>query len=273
MARQFRQLVALTWVLAACGPPAAHLDPDASDKRFQLGADYFQKGLIGPALEELLKSVELNPKNSDAHNLLGLLFLRKGAEAEEMSIRAQCLKGDDLALQKQEMDAQFKKAEEQFRTAVEIKPNFSEALNNLAVVALHFGRADEAIALEEKALSNIIYHEPFTAEGNLGLAYLDKKDLARAAKALRQALFDQPAFCVGRYRLAKVYYEEKEYKSAAEELEKVTSDKACPIQEAFLLAGMTALRLEDRTHAAELFQRCVALAPKSCVARECTLAQ
>ena len=50
------------------------------------------------------------------------------------------------------MDTQFKKAEEQFKKAIAIKPDFSEALNNLAVVAIHFGRYDEAVQLEEKAL-------------------------------------------------------------------------------------------------------------------------
>jgi type IV pilus assembly protein PilF len=259
--------------MAACAGPQTRVDPEASDKRFLLGADYFQKGLVGPALEELLKAVELNPQNPDAHNLLGLVFLRKGADSEELSVRAQCLKGEELRLEKQEMDGHFVKAEEQFKEAVRLKPNFSEALNNLAVVAIHFGRFDEAIEHEEKALSNIVYREPYAAEGNLGLAYLSKNDFARASKALRQALFDQPAFCVGRYRLAKVYYEEKEYERAAEELEKVTGDKACPIQEAYHLAGMVSLRREDRAHAQDLFARCVALAPKSCLARECTLAK
>jgi len=258
---------------AACAPAAVRLDPDGSEKRFLLGADYFSKGLVGPALEELLKAVELNPANADAHNLLGLVFLRKGAEAEEMSVRAQCLKGDELNLEKQEMDGQFKKAEDQFREAVRLKPAFSEALNNLAVIAIHFGRYDEAIGFGEKALANIIYREPFAAEGNLGLAYLNKHDYARASKELRQALFEQPQFCVGRYRLAKVYYEQQEWDRAAEELDKVTADKACPIQEAYHLAGMVALRRQDRPRAAELFQRCVQLAPKSCIAKECTLAQ
>jgi Tfp pilus assembly protein PilF len=257
----------------SCGPVQKQIDPDASDKRFLLGADYFTKGLVGPALEELLKAVELNPKNADAHNLLGLVFLRKGADSEEISQRAQCLRGQELRLEQQEMDAQFGKAEQQFREAMRLKEGFSEALNNLAVVAIHFGRYDEAIALEERALANIIYREPFAAEGNLGLAYLGKSDLARAAKALRQALFEQPQFCVGRYRLAKVYYEQKEYDRAAEELEKVTGDKACPIQEAFHLAGLVSLRRQDRPRAAELFERCVALAPRSCLAKECTLAQ
>jgi Tfp pilus assembly protein PilF len=257
----------------ACATTAPHVDPDASEKRYLLGADYFQKGLVAPALEELLKAVELNPKNADAHNLLGLCFLRRGAEAEEMSLRAQCLKGEELSLEKQEMDGHFKKAEEQFREAIRLKPQFSEALNNLAVVELHFGRYDEAIGHGEQALANIIYREPFEAEGNLGLAYLNKHDYARASKQLRQALFEQPQFCVGRYRLAKVYYEQQDWDRASEELEKVVGDKACPIQEAFHLAGMVALRRQDRLRAVEMFQRCVQLAPKSCIAKECVLAQ
>jgi type IV pilus assembly protein PilF len=170
------------------------------------------------------------------------------------------------------MNDSFTRAEGQFREAVRIKPDFSEALNNLSVVSIHFGRYDEAVTLAEKALSNIVYREPFAAQGNLGLAYLGKNELARAAKALRQALFDQPQFCVGRYRLAKVYYEQKEYDLAAEELDKVTGEKTCPIQEAFHLAGLVSLRRDDRGHAAQMFERCVALAPRSCLARECTLA-
>lgn len=259
--------------LASCGPAQTRVDPEASEKRYLLGADYFNKGHVGPALEELLKAVELNPNNPEAHNLLGLVFLRKGAEAEELSTRNQCLKGEELRLEKQEMDAQFKKAEEQFDKAVQLKPEFSEARNNLAVVMIHFGRYDEAVKLEEKALSNIVYHEPYAAQGNLGQAYLEKHDLVRAAQALRQAVFEQPRFCVGRYRLAKVYYESKEWDRAAEEIEQVTSDKACPIQEAYQLAGLVALRRNDRDKAQQMFARCVELAPKSCLATECKLAQ
>lgn len=258
--------------LGGCGPAHVPIDPVASEKQYLLGADYFNKGLVQPALEELLKAVQFDPNNADAHNLLGLLHLRKAAESEELSSRAQCLKGEELRLEKQEMDDHFNKAEGEFKRAIEIKPNFSEALNNLAVVAIHFGRNDEAIQYEEKALANIVYREPFAAQGNLGWAYLNKHDLARAAKTLKQALFEQPQFCVGRYRLAKVYYEQHEFDEAAEELERVVTDKACPIQEAFQLAGLTALHRNDRPHAAELFQRCISLAPKSCLAKECTLA-
>jgi Tfp pilus assembly protein PilF len=256
----------------ACGPTSRVIDPSGSEKQYLLASDYFSKNMIQPATAELQKALELNPDNPDAHNLLGLISLRKASEVEDLATRLQCLKGEEMTLEKVEMDGHFKKADEEFRKAVALKKDFSEALNNLAVVAMHFGKYDEAISLEEKALSNIIYREPYYAEGNLGLAYLSKNDLARAAKTLRQAVFEQPAFCVGRFRLAKVYYEQKEYDHAAEELEKVTSDKACPIQEAYHLAGLVALRRQDRPKAAEMFQRCAQLAPKSCLARECQLA-
>jgi type IV pilus assembly protein PilF len=265
----FLALAAVT----ACGPAQTRVDPEASDKRYLLGADYFNKGMVEPALEELLKAVELDPGNPDAHNLLGLVFMRKGAEAEELSIRNRCLKGEDLRLEKADMDVLFKKAEEQFRKAISLKAEFSEARNNLAVVMIRFGRFDEAVALEEKALANIVYREPFAAQGNLGLAYLEKHDYARASKALRQSLFEQPKFCVGRYRLAKVYYEQHDYDQAAGELEQVVGDHGCPIQEAYHLAGLVALRREDRDKAQQFFARCVELAPKSCLAGECKLAQ
>jgi Tfp pilus assembly protein PilF len=265
--------VSAVCAVAGCGPAATRVDPEASQKRYLLGADYFNKGMVEPELEELLKAVELDPNNPDAHNLLGLVWLRKGAEAEELSTRNQCLKGEALALEKQEADGQFKKAEEQLTKAIALKQDFSEARNNLAVVMIHFGRYDEAVQLEEKALANIVYREPYAAQGNLGQAYLEKHDFVRAAKALRQALFEQPKFCVGRYRLAKVYYEQQEWDHAAEEIEQVTNDKACPIQEAYHLAGMVALRRDDRDKARAMFSRCVDLAPKSCLASECKLAQ
>jgi Tfp pilus assembly protein PilF len=263
----------IAWSAAACGPAQTRVNPEASYKRCLLGADYLNKGMVEPALEELLKSLELNPDNADAHNYLGLVFLRKGAEAEELSIRNQCLKGEELRLEKQDMDAHFKKAAEQFDKAISLKTDFSEARNNLAVVYIHFGRYDDAIQLETRALANIRYPEPFLAEGNLGLAYFEKHDFVRAAKELRQALFEQPKFCVGRYRLAKVYYEMQDWQRASDEIDQVVSDKSCPIQEAYSLAGLVALRREERDKAEQMFARCVELAPRSCLASECKLAQ
>lgn len=261
------------WLAACAGQKPAAADADASDKHYLLAADYFSKNLLGPALEEGTKALELNRENAEAHNLVGLISLRKAAEAEELAIRAQCLKGEELRLEKDEIEKHFGEAQKRFSEAVRLRPEFSEAHNSLSVVALHFGRVDEAIQQAEKALSNVLYREQYTAQGNLGAAYLQRRDYARASKALRQALFEQPKFCVGRYRLAKVYYEQGDLERASAEIEQVVLDKACPIQEAYHLAGLIALKRQDREHASQMFSRCVAVAPKSCLAKECVVAQ
>lgn len=253
-----------------CGPAHVKVDAEASEKRYLLAADYFNKNLIPPAMEEAVKAVGLNPENADAHNLLGILYLRKAVEGEELATRSQCLRGAELILEKQNSDKEFKKAEKEFNEAVRLRPDFSEAHNNIAVVAQHFGRFDEALTSAEKALTNITYREPWAANGNLGLAYIAKGDLDRAAVALRKALFDQPKFCVGHFRLAQVYKQQGELDRAREELDLVFAEKTCPIQEAYQLGGLIALKLGDRDRARELFQRCVDLAPRSCLARQCT---
>jgi Tfp pilus assembly protein PilF len=257
------------WTTPHARSPA---DIDASDKRYALGADYYGKGLVEPAMEELQKSLELNPNNADAHNLVGIIHLRKAEEIEELSTRNQCLRGEELSFEKQGEDAEFVKADKEFRAAIKERPDFSDAYNNLSVVAQHFGKYDEAIAAADKALANIIYREPWTAQANLGQAYLSKGDYVRAAAALRKAVFDQPKFCVGHYRLAQVYKQQGEFDRAREELEIIFADKGCTtIQEAYHLGGVVALKLNDRERARTLLQRCIELAPKACLARECSL--
>ncbi len=256
---------------AGCGE-SQPVDPEASEKQFLLGADYFQKGMQRPALEELLKAVKLNPRNSDALHLLGILSLREAADSEGMIDQQACLPKEDAKLMRQEVDRHFREAEERFRKAVEVKPDFSDAWNSLAVVMLHFHRWDEAISATEKALSNAIYTQPWAAQGNLGWALFQKGDYLRAAKELREAIFANPQFCVGRYRLAKVFYEQKNLDGAMEQLTALAADPKCPIQEAYHLLGLTALKVNDREKSQAAFKRCVELAPKSCLAKECRIA-
>src|SRR6202000_1565495 len=125
----------------------------------------------------------------------------------------------------------FKRAEKEFKEAIRLHDDFSDAHNNLAVVAQHFGRYDEALAEAEKALTNISYQQPWAAQGNVGLAYMSKGDLVRAAAAMRTPLVDQPRFFAGHYRLAKVYQMSNDLDQAKSELDSVFNDKACPIQE------------------------------------------
>jgi len=142
-------------------------------------------------------------------------------------------------------------------------------LNYLANVALHFKRYDEAISLCRRALDNILFTQRQAALGTLGWAYFLKGDLASAARELRQSVFQEPRFCLGRYRLAKVYFQDKAYQKASEELRRVVEDRACPIQEAHELLGLTLLKLHAPEEARAQFEKCSNLNPRSCVSEEC----
>jgi type IV pilus assembly protein PilF len=244
-------------------------DTEQSQIRYQLAADYFRNRRVEPALDELQRALVLDPENADAYNLLGLISLQQGAEYVAQVETETCLKAGDEQSVRRDGSAKFHEAEQRLRRATELRPQFSEAWNNLAVAALHLQDYDLAVTAARNALKDVTYGEPEVARANLGWALFQKKDLPGAWKELHEAVARAPGFCVGRYRLAKVYVERTDYDRAAEELDAVVTGGHCPIQEAFLLAGMVDQRRKTPAKAREMFDRCAQLAPRSCLAVEC----
>ena len=249
--------------------PHTKKNADEAQIRYQLASDYFRNRRIEAAMDELQHVLALDTDSADAYILLGLISLQQGAEyLAQVEIDA-CLKAGDAQAVRREGSAKFHEAQEKLKKATELRAAFSEAWNNLSVAALHLQEYDEAISAARNALKDVTYPEPEVARANLGWAFFQKKDMQSAWKELHEAVSRSPGFCVGRYRLAKVYVARGEYDRAAEELDAVVASAQCPIQEAYLLAGMVQERKKDSTRAKELFARCVRLAPRSCLAAEC----
>jgi type IV pilus assembly protein PilF len=244
-------------------------DADQSQIRYQLAADYFRNRRIEAAMDELQKALEMDPENADAMNLMGLISLQQGAEYVAQAETDNCLRGSDEETVRRQANAKFRQAEQELRKATALRPQFSEAWNNLAVAGLSLQEFDLAASAARNALKDVTYAEPEVARANLGWALYQKKDNEGAWKELHEAAARAPGFCVGRYRLAKVYVERGEYDRAAEELDAVVSSTSCPIQEAFLLGGLVHQRRKDAKGARELFGRCADLAPRSCLAAQC----
>jgi Tfp pilus assembly protein PilF len=258
-------------VLSAPGcATRAKRDPDQSQVRYQLAVGYFENRRVEAAVEELQKSIELDPQNADAYNMLGVIALKQahdyGAQAEIFS----CLKGADAQSVRAEENKKLKEAEGLFRKAVELRPNFAQAWNSISTVSLLLQAWDQAIDGAENALKDPTYDSPVFARANLGWAYFHKKDLQRAWKELYESVSHAPAFCVGRFRLAKVYLERGDVGQAVDVIEPLLADgKRCPIQEAFLLGGLLYERRKDLEKARELFRTCADMSPRSCAAEEC----
>jgi Tfp pilus assembly protein PilF len=245
-------------------------DPEQSQIRYQLAAGYFRDQRVEAAIEELQKALQADAENADAYNMLGIIALRQGHDYVAQLETASCLKGRDAESVRSEAQAKFKEAIKSLRKAVELRPEFPEAWNNLSVAEIQLQSWDAAIEAAQNALKDATYGTPEMARANLGWAYYQKKEIQSAWKELHEAVSRAPGFCVARYRLAKVYVDRGETDQAVDALAPVISDvKRCPIQEAQLLGGLLNERKRELASARELFQRCVDMAPRSCVADEC----
>jgi Tfp pilus assembly protein PilF len=259
-----------TVTTAGCAT-APERNPEQAQIQYQLAWGYYQNRRVEAALEELSKALKADPENAEVYNLLGIIALNQGHDYTMQAETVSCLKGKDGEAVRADALRRFRQAEESFRKAVTFNPEHSAAWNNLAVAALQQRDWERAITAAGNALKNVTYKEPEMARANLGWAHYQKKDLQHAWKELHEAVSRAPGFCVGRYRLAKVHVDRGETDIAAEQVDAVIQDKRCPrFQEAYLLAGLVHERRKDREGAKALFDQCVQLAPRSCLAEECT---
>lgn len=261
--------VALVALAAGACASTPKKDPDQSQIRYQLAVGYYRDRRVEAAVDELEKSLKADPDNADAYNMLGIIALRQGHDYLMQVETAACLRGRDAAVVREDALRKFHEAEDNIRKAVGLRPEFSNAWNNLAVAALQLQEWDEAITAAQNALKDATYSEPEVARANLGWALFQKKDLLPAWKELHEAVARSPNFCVGRYRLAEVHLKRGELDSAAEEADAVVANKRCPIQEAYRLAGLVHERRQEREQARTMFEECAAMAPRSCLAEEC----
>lgn len=256
---------------SACGCAARpKRNPEQANLRYELAVNDYQARRIEAAIEDLNEALRADPDNADAHHMLGIIALNQGADYVAQAEGTSCLRGSDAALVREDATQRFREAERHIKRAVELRPDFPMAWNNLAVTALQLQDWELAITAATNALKAATYAEPEIARANLGWAHFHKRDLQRAWKELHEAVSRAPGFCVGQYRLAKVYFDRGDFPAAAEHADAVVSNKDCPIQEAFLLGGLVSERLKRRERATELFDRCVTMSPKSCLAAECT---
>jgi len=233
---------------AGCGADISDRDRRQSDLRYANAYELWQNqhDILG-AIRNLVRAVELNPGNADAYYLLGTIQLTRGEVTE---------------------------AEKHLKEALRIRGKFPEALNSLAVLYIHQKRYDEAEKLLTEAVEDIMYREPWIARGNLGWCYIEQGRYEKAVEVLKRSVFDQPAFCLGYYRLGEAYYRLGKYPEAYEYLVQSVSieQSGCAnLQEAFRFLGLTALKLNLAGEAMKHFQKCVELGRKTEIGRKCAV--
>jgi tetratricopeptide (TPR) repeat protein len=253
MTRKPLPALILAAVLAApaCGPEIADKAVRQSDRFYEAAYIAWAEERDNlAAIRHLTRAVDSNPNNDNAHYLLGTIRLGRG-----------------------ELDL----AEPHLRRAVQLRgqdrpADLAEAQNSLGVLLLHKGAHDEAISVLEQAAGEVLNREPWIALGNLGWAYIEVADYERAVATLERALFDQPEFCVGLYRLGQARYLSGDHERAEQALARaVTIERpGCDrLQEAFHLLGMARLRLGDQDGCREALSRCVEINARTEIGKAC----
>ena len=193
----------------------------------QLGAAYLEQGNLPIAKDKLERAAEQAPKDPVIHGLLGMLYHRLG---------------DD------------KRAEKEYRRALELAPGDPEQLNNYAVFLCNVGRADEGVSRFVEAANNQLYRTPWAAYTNAGVCLRGVKRDAEAVPLFERALQVRPDYAEAVVQLADMDLNQNH---PAEAYKRVTEYmKVNPATPELLLLGWRAAReLKDPIGAAQMAWR------------------
>jgi type IV pilus biogenesis/stability protein PilW len=146
---------------------------------YKIGLSYYNEGKYQQAYIEFQRALEINPKDKEALNLIGILQLMQFED--------------------------FEKAIEYFKRALKIDKDYSQARNNLGLAYERTGRIDEAIASFNEAIANPLYPNPEYAYNNLGRIYYRSGQYDKAIDSYTAALRRVNDYTRSFYGLALCY--------------------------------------------------------------------
>jgi type IV pilus assembly protein PilF len=185
----------------------------------ELAAGYYARGQYGIALSELNLVFQSDASYAPAYGVLAL-------------VRAE-LREDKLA-------------EEAFRKAISLQPDFSEARNNFGHYLCQKGRTDEGLGYFESALKNPLYSTPEKALANAGACSLRKGDVDGAEGFLTRALRYAPDLPMAIQGMADVDFRQGRYLASRIKLQRL-AERGDLSAQALWLGIRTERMLGDRS--------------------------
>lgn len=220
-------LAALTVVvaLAGCiGGAAAKKKQQSNNAEIsrintQLGMDYLRKGDFELAREKLIKAVDHDSGNAEAHGALGLLYANTG----------------ELA-----------KARKHYQKSLDVRPDDPNVLNNYGVMLCGQGEYEKADLQFRRAAQSTRYSTPEVALANAGICARKLPDDAKAEAYLREAIKLNPNFADALGSMALLYADQSRYLNARAFLQRYESLQAPMTREMLLLGLRIELALGNR---------------------------
>jgi type IV pilus assembly protein PilF len=165
-------------------------DTDVQKKarlHLELAEGYYQDAKYPVALDELRLALQIDPSMAEAHDVLGLVYMRLGEQ---------------------------QRAAQSFQAALQLTPNDSDINNNYGWFLCQSGHESESFAYFNKATINPLYTQPAKALQNAGICALRLGDTASAEDYLKRSFERDPSGGVTAFMLAQIYYGAKDYERA-----------------------------------------------------------
>src|SRR5205085_6364909 len=156
-------------LLVSCSGMSAEQRVANADIHWQLGDNLMSQGDPQQALKEYLASLDYE-ETPEAHNGIGLIYA--------WSLGRQ---GD---------------AEKEFKRALEMRADYSEAMTNLGALYIARDRFAEAIPLLEKSAGDPLYKSRVLAQSDLGWALYKSGQADKGVTQIRGALQVAPKYCL-----------------------------------------------------------------------------
>ena len=151
-------------------------------------------------------------KSAEIHHDLGVEALRGGRMPDAIREFDAALAIDDRFAEAHRgralvLDFGFGRtddAEKAYRRAIALRPDFSEARNDLGQLLARTGRYDAAIAEFDAALDNMLYKEPYVARCNKGEALYQLGKRSEGIAELKSCIAAAPRYCRGHRELGRI---------------------------------------------------------------------
>jgi Tfp pilus assembly protein PilF len=229
--------------LVSCSGLSTEQRVRAAEVHQELGDNLLRQGDPRQALKEYLDSMQYQ-ELPEAHLGAGLIYTWSLGQPDD--------------------------GEREFKRALEIRPEYSEALTNLGALYLSRSRFKEAIPPLAKAAKDPLYKARVLAQSNLGWAYYKSGSVERGISEIRAALVVAPKYCLGWRQLGTIYSEQGRIDDATAAFTRYAD--SCPdAYDAHLNLGKALARQSKAAEARAQFERCaVAKEDKDqAVASEC----
>lgn len=210
-------LIVIFSFLGACAGSNLEVRKKESEALRNIGEAYMLQGNNTQALKELLEAEKVYADDHILQNYLGLVYLNKNQY--------------DLAIK-------------HFKNAIQIKPGYAPALNNLGTTYLMTKDWNRAIDIFEAVTRDLLYATPHYPLANLGYAYYNKKEYQKAATYYRKALEIEPRYINALLGLGRTHIATLQLKDALVVLE--TAARFYPQSAEIYFELATAYKLSGR---------------------------